>query len=1287
MNKKFVRTITSVMKTFAITVFMVFCYSLTYSATSKQAAVIVRVGGDKVPPEKINTLVAQPRLTTGIYSGEEDGGWINLSWITPKDAEVIGVHNNEPVFSYLIKYSYTLTYDTSTYSGLMQWYDDAQRVFSNHIWYDPVQARGQTFDLYPYGFGIPSPEERYNLGFGGVDTIIVTGLQKGEKIYVAVASRDRYYNLSTPTIAETYVPASTVPPSKVTTLTTEYLGSGIVKLSWIAPSNDRYSIDSSSGIYNIPDGRYFIAYSTKMPTTFDFSPKEINSYWPEAKTVDISTSIVRLTSQSYNITGLTLLEDTTNVGYYFILWTSDEWYEKTNWSLPSNIARYGLVTPGYVRNISITSFASTDISSATYVKLSWTNPSDEDIPLSGIRIFYSTYTYTTNTNYITYITTIPNANCEITQTQLIPRLTYYYVLLAYNSMGSRPFTSEVIVKKYIGEDLIPPDAVTNLTGTDSASQENGSYITLTWTLPDENLYQNKDYYLDGRIEVNYSTTTTFDTKSVKILPPTTTTTNLTGLIPYTSYYIQLLTTDGGNNKSTSTVITVFVRYDAERPSKPEIFGFTVCASTDKTIGSYVKFDIQNPNDIDLKEVRMYYNTTGFTTSGNYIITTSSIHNNRYEQLSPYQLIPRVTYYFTFISVDQTNLFSTQQTKEVYIDKDVLSPDIPQNISIVTDANNDLGTYVNITFNPPNLSEYQNIDLENYEIYLSSKNVVPYLDNEAKHSITKNTNVTFSHLTPWVTYYITLHSCDPVGNKSTTTVYSIFAYKDIIPPKKPVVIISSYTISLDPDDGVVLKVKLQYPPDLDITNATLKLSEKQDFSSILDSRNSVAIPNNSEEFVFKKLDCDTTYYLKAEVRDRSNNSSFEIINILIPAPQKDDTVPLPPVSVKTEVKDNKLTFKWEKVRHQYNLSTYQTEILNYGNKLSKSFFVTKTLDIEKFKGVNNLGHEKPKTFEIYKYKIYYSPEIFLETNSDPQWNLIAQLTPYTTFYQTNYRPGYYKIVSYDITGQKDESLIVDTDNNYYLCTKSNLGTAYVKIQSLESQQIVSGKYYHIIEPNTDEIKGRILESFTPRLGSLNEQEGKIVYSPTYKFNTKENIVGVNYKVTDGKVKFNLALESQQNTSLKSIELEEENLENNVSFFVFDGKEYVRATTFVDKTKKLIYFKTAYLTKVQLRTVVNPNEFNFIDCKPRIITPDSSPGENDIAFFIFNNPKASEVVISIYDINSVKVNEIITREDSSTVGSYVGWNGKDFDNKYVRPGVYIYQVESEGKKFKGSIVVAR
>ncbi|MCS7150813.1 MAG: hypothetical protein NZ928_00280 [Endomicrobia bacterium] len=217
-------------------------------AATDAGYILVKIKGEKIPPERITNLVAQPRLVTGVYPGDELGGRVELSWSAPKDPEVYDVHPDTYVFSYIIKFdTSTRGYNLGYLNQLWQWWDNAERVRTNHLWVLPQEAQGQTFKEYPHGFGIPAPEEKFRLSFGITNKIIITGLPKGEKIYIGVSSRDRFYNQSTSTVvSEVYVPASVIPPCKVADLDDVASGNvvspgeGWVRLSWTSPANDRY---------------------------------------------------------------------------------------------------------------------------------------------------------------------------------------------------------------------------------------------------------------------------------------------------------------------------------------------------------------------------------------------------------------------------------------------------------------------------------------------------------------------------------------------------------------------------------------------------------------------------------------------------------------------------------------------------------------------------------------------------------------------------------------------------------------------------------------------------------------------------------------------------------------------------------------------------------------------------------------------------------------------------------------------------------------------------------------
>ena len=88
-------------------------------------------------------------------------------------------------------------------------------------------------------------------------------------------------------------------------------------------------------------------------------------------------------------------------------------------------------------------------------------------------------------------------------------------------------------------------------------------------------------------------------------------------------------------------------------------------------------------------------------------------------------------------------------------------------------------------------------------------------------------------------------------------------------------------------------------------------------------------------------------------------------------------------------------------------------------------------------------------------------------------------------------------------------------------------------------------------------------------------------------------------------------------------------------------------------------------------------------PRIISPNGD-GANDKARFEFDNPEDLPIAGQVYDLSGSHVSDLKGGSDPSTV---LLWDGKDIDGKVVSGGIYIYQIEFQGKTATGTVVVAR
>jgi hypothetical protein len=87
-------------------------------------------------------------------------------------------------------------------------------------------------------------------------------------------------------------------------------------------------------------------------------------------------------------------------------------------------------------------------------------------------------------------------------------------------------------------------------------------------------------------------------------------------------------------------------------------------------------------------------------------------------------------------------------------------------------------------------------------------------------------------------------------------------------------------------------------------------------------------------------------------------------------------------------------------------------------------------------------------------------------------------------------------------------------------------------------------------------------------------------------------------------------------------------------------------------------------------------------PRIITPNGD-GANDKARFEFDNPEDLPVTGEVYNLSGARIADL----KGSDPASVLLWDGKDVDGKVVAGGIYIYQLEFQGKTATGTVVVAR
>ena len=90
-------------------------------------------------------------------------------------------------------------------------------------------------------------------------------------------------------------------------------------------------------------------------------------------------------------------------------------------------------------------------------------------------------------------------------------------------------------------------------------------------------------------------------------------------------------------------------------------------------------------------------------------------------------------------------------------------------------------------------------------------------------------------------------------------------------------------------------------------------------------------------------------------------------------------------------------------------------------------------------------------------------------------------------------------------------------------------------------------------------------------------------------------------------------------------------------------------------------------------------------PRIITPNGD-SYNDKARFELDNPEDLPVTGQMFDLSGARVAALSNGLPTMT-STVLLWDGKDDGGQTVAGGIYIYQIEFQGKHATGTVAVAR
>ena len=141
---------------------------------------------------------------------------------------------------------------------------------------------------------------------------------------------------------------------------------------------------------------------------------------------------------------------------------------------------------------------------------------------------------------------------------------------------------------------------------------------------------------------------------------------------------------------------------------------------------------------------------------------------------------------------------------------------------------------------------------------------------------------------------------------------------------------------------------------------------------------------------------------------------------------------------------------------------------------------------------------------------------------------------------------------------------------------------------------------------------------------------------------------------------------------------------LSVFVFNGVEYVKIGGTVDPVNRTISVESRVTGKYLVKQSLRAQAFTILQTVPRKIFTPNGDGVNDTFQIFFDNPQSSVISqAKVYDITGAEVADL----QLGPTGDSLAWNGRDHGGRVAHTGIYIYQIQAEGKTYNGTVVLAK
>lgn len=313
--------------------------------------------------------------------------------------------------------------------------------------------------------------------------------------------------------------------------------------------------------------------------------------------------------------------------------------------------------------------------------------------------------------------------------------------------------------------------------------------------------------------------------------------------------------------------------------------------------------------------------------------------------------------------------------------------------------------------------------------------------------------------------------------------------------------------------------------------------------------------------------------------------------------------------------------------------------------------------------------RPTTEELTGYRIYRSTALMLAT-----WTRMAVLESTATRSWTDLAGGpqyYYHVRAMNNNGLSEPSAVLagGSDSTWVVAAD---GRAYIELFSKDARALEgkpgdpSSAYLVSATSAAEDAGGRVLRSvdFGARKGGPQGQAMRQLAGTA--------VVRLRYELDPA---------GAPRAAEAGVAAVPDASPENISVYWFNGSRWMQLYGRLDPQSQTLSIETKYLGKYQLRLTERTQGFNFDQAgvSNRLITPNGD-GKNDSVVFVYDNRGGGEVTVRILDLRG-KV--VAARLPPGPMSNSKVWTPPET----IPGGVYIYQIESAGRVFTGTVVILK